>query len=187
MKSSLLLNITYEPLTVVSGKRAVQLLLDGKATIEEASPASFTTASGLEVPIPYVLRLNYEVKRHKNLKPPRFQRKGMLVRDNYTCVYCGKPGDTVDHIIPRSLGGLTTYENCVTACTKCNHKKSNKTLAQMGWRVDPKALIVKPSQRYYQLLSKSRHDKLMFRSWIEYISWFDDKAKAEKAELVGID
>lgn len=187
MKSSLLLNITYEPLSVVSAKRAVQLILDNKATIEAASPSSFTTANGKEITIPYVVRLNYAVKHvGKNLKPPKFQRKGMLVRDNYTCVYCGKPGNTVDHVVPRSLGGLTTYENCVTACGKCNHKKSNKTLKQMGWNVDTNKLIVKPSQRYYQMLAKSRHDTEMFSSWIEYIAWFDDKAKAEKEALTGI-
>lgn len=186
MKSTLLLNVTYEPLNAISVKRALALVLQDKATVEDASHYTMKTGTGEEIVLPYVIRLNYEVKiNRKNFKAPAFQKRAMFLRDSYTCVYCGKFGNTVDHIKPRSLGGLSTYENCVTACLKCNGKKSNQTLDQLGW----KQPVIKPlphRNNYVQILNHSRNDEGMFKSWIEYLSWFDPNIKEEKLLLEGI-
>lgn len=184
MRSTLLLNASYEPLSVVPSRRALQLLLTGKAVTEDPSPYKIKTASGTLINIPYVARLTYEVKRRKHVKPASFQRRGMLNRDNFLCVYCGKSGNTVDHVIPRSLGGKTSYDNCVTACFNCNHKKGNKTLEQLGWSLPPGTLTVPPKREYRTMLDKAHHDLNMFTTWIEYISWYDVTVKEEKQQLV---
>jgi 5-methylcytosine-specific restriction endonuclease McrA len=179
MRSTLLLNASYEPLSVVSAQRAVTLVIQGKATVEDASPYFFHASGGLQIEIPYVARLTKEVKRGRNARAPRFSRRGVLIRDNFTCAYCGNYGDTIDHVLPRARGGLSTFDNCVTACKRCNHKKSDKTLAQMGWTIKTK--LTHPSP-YSNMLNKVRNNDELFDSWIEYISWYDEGAKAEKAK-----
>lgn len=177
MKSTLLLNVSYEPLSVVSARRAVRLVDTGKALIEDESPYYFTTASNDRIVIPYVARLVQDKKHRGALKAPNFSRRGVLVRDNFTCAYCGKHADTIDHVLPRALGGGTSFENCVAACLKCNGKKGHKTLKQMGWSLKQAPVPVSSYSRIFHLAQK---DEELFDSWIEYLSWYDEAAKAEK-------
>lgn len=180
MRSTLLLNVSYEPLSVVSAQRAVTLVVNGRATIEDASPYTIRSAGNTDLVVPYVARLTTNVTRGKHIKPPRFSRRGVLVRDNHVCAYCGKYANTIDHVVPRALGGGSTYENCVAACTRCNQKKASKTLSQMGWTVAHK--MVPPTQ-YFNMLNKARSDDEQYKAWLEYISWYDPSAKKEKALL----
>lgn len=183
MKSTLILNATYEPLNVVPVKRAIQLVLSEKAIVEDESFYVYHTAESQIMPLPYVIRMRQEIKiNRKKIKPIAFQRKGVLVRDNYTCVYCGKYGNTIDHIIPTSLGGETSYANCVAACQKCNNKKSNKTLEQLGWR-HPNPKPMPKENRYARMLTSAQNDPDMFEIWLKYISWFD---VSFKTNTVGI-
>ncbi len=168
------------PLSVVSAKSALNKILNGKATVEDESPFFFSGAEEAGFRIPYVIRMTYEVKPNRNTAPPRFSRRGVLVRDNFTCAYCGKYGDTIDHVVPSSKGGASSYENCVTACHSCNNKKGDKTLAQMGWTLEKRA---RPNSKYAKMLSKALHDPEMHRTWIEYFAWYDEGAKAEKQRL----
>lgn len=123
----LILNASYEPLHVCSVKRAVALLMHDVAERVEDSPKVLRSPSQI-FPVPSVIRLKRFVKR-----PPRhrvaFNRKNVFRRDDHTCQYClGKYSDlTLDHVIPRSRGGGTTWENVVACCRRCNAQKRDRT------------------------------------------------------------
>jgi 5-methylcytosine-specific restriction endonuclease McrA len=126
--SVLVLNATYEPLNVVTVRRAIVLLLKEKAEVVEATEATLR-AERVKYPCPLVIRLVTYVKVPRQMGLP-LTRRTVLARDQYTCQYCGtQPGKThltVDHVIPRSKGGLTIWENVVTACAACNQRKGNR-------------------------------------------------------------
>jgi 5-methylcytosine-specific restriction endonuclease McrA len=129
MNHVLVLNATYEPLNVVSIRRAVILLLKEKAEIVEAAEAWLhSQQSALQVPT--VIRLVYYVRIPRRFSLP-VSRRTVLARDHYTCQYCGiQPGKanlTIDHVLPRSRGGETHWENVTTACGPCNRRKGNRT------------------------------------------------------------
>lgn len=130
----LVLNATYEPLSIVSVQRAVILLLKEKAELIEAASERLH-ASRVTLPVPLVIRLVYYVRiPHPIILAPT--RKSVALRDNFTCQYCGatpgRPLLTLDHIVPRSRGGQTTWENVVTACRPCNMRKGNRTPEEAG-------------------------------------------------------
>jgi 5-methylcytosine-specific restriction endonuclease McrA len=139
----LVLNATYEPLSVVSVKRAIVLLLKEKAELVEAAEAMLRSEN-FSLPVPLVIRLVYFVKIPPRIALP-VTRRGVLSRDHYTCQYCGvmpqRQELTVDHIIPRSRGGKTTWENVVAACTKCNGRKGSRLPVEANMR------LLNPPQR----------------------------------------
>jgi len=129
----LALNASFEPLTVVPMKRALRLVIDGKAEIVEADPDRVVRSERMVLPRPAVIRLTRFVH-----VPRKFRRQVtntfLFARDDYTCQYCGrhqgqlKPRESLtrDHLIPLSRGGLNVWTNVVTACSPCNTKKSNR-------------------------------------------------------------
>jgi len=125
----LVLNASYEPLHLVSIRRAVLLLLKEKAELIEATDQMIRAASA-ELPRPLVIRLRRYIKLPRNLALP-LTRRLVYARDQYTCQYCGGHFSasqlTMDHVIPKSRGGQKTWENIVTACKRCNQKKGNRT------------------------------------------------------------
>jgi len=129
MTQVLVLNATYEPMSVVSVRRAVLLLLKEKAEIVEAAEAYLRSAR-VQLPVPLVIRLVCYVRIPHRLSLP-VSRRTVLARDQYTCQYCGtQPGRaqlTMDHVVPRSRGGETCWENVVTACGPCNRRKGGRT------------------------------------------------------------
>ena len=128
MNHVLVLNATYEPLNVVSVRRAVILLLKEKAQIVEAAEAWFRSER-MALPVPLVIRLVYYVRIPRRFSLP-VSRRTVMARDHYTCQYCGaQPGRanlTIDHVLARSRGGETRWENVVTACGPCNRRKGNR-------------------------------------------------------------
>ena len=166
MESVLVLNATYEPLSVVSVRRAVLLLLKEKAEIVEAAEAELRSEH-VSMPMPLVIRLVYYVRIPHRLSLP-VTRRTVLARDHYTCQYCGRQPSrkdlTVDHILPRSRGGHTAWENVVTACQRCNGRKGNRTPEEAGM-----SLLSPPVRPRYVALTlveggETRHvwDKYMF-------------------------
>ncbi|TAH53073.1 MAG: HNH endonuclease [Chloroflexota bacterium] len=129
MNGVLVLNASYEPLNIVSVKRAIVLLLKEKAELVEAARKKIR-AERLHMDVPLVIRLVTYVPIPRRLPLP-LSRRTVLARDMYTCQYCGTtPGRTeltLDHVLPRSRGGATTWENVVTACGPCNRRKGNRT------------------------------------------------------------
>jgi 5-methylcytosine-specific restriction endonuclease McrA len=127
-KQVLVLNASYEPLSLVSVRRAIVLLLREKAEMLEATK-SLLRSSNQAVPVPLVIRLVHYVRLPHRKVPAT--RASVMLRDAYTCQYCGAaPGRswlTVDHVVPRSRGGAHDWDNLVTACTRCNQKKGSST------------------------------------------------------------
>ena len=175
MQSVLILNATYQPLSTVAPKRAEQLIRQGKATPLDASGRLLHSAYGA-FEIPYVILLTSPVKVNQNRKPAAFSRRGVLIRDNHVCAYCGGHATTIDHVHPQSLGGISSYENCVAACLKCNGKKASKTLDQLGWAT-PRALTmksgVKAPSHMSKLLDRAKKDESAYKVWKHYIQMFE--------------
>jgi 5-methylcytosine-specific restriction endonuclease McrA len=157
----LVLNASYEPLNICSWRRAVVLLLKGKAEqIEHNGKMVYA-----DFPLPTVIRLRSYVKIP--YKEITLSRRNVLHRDNYTCQYCGdKRHDlTVDHIMPRSRGGGDAWENVVAACLKCNVKKGDRTPkeANMLLRITPR----RPHSHVYFEISK--HATSGEYTWKKYV------------------
>ncbi len=127
----LVLNQNYEPLSVCRAKRAVVMVLLGKAEIIEEKPIRLHSMS-FSLPLPSIVRLSLYIKAPKREIP--LTRKNILRRDGFKCQYCGTRDAplTTDHIVPRSQGGRDRWENLVCACVACNNKKGNRTPRQAG-------------------------------------------------------
>lgn len=123
--SVLVLNASYEYLNITTLRRAIKLLYKRKAEIVEAVQGESVLSINAHHAMPSVIRMIYYIRRP--FKEVPLTRKNILERDGHTCQYCGKPGATVDHIMPRSRGGPDSWENCVCACGLCNRKKNNQT------------------------------------------------------------
>lgn len=137
----LLLNATFEPLAVVTARRAVLLMLSGKAEcVEAALQGAAFRSENLTIPAPSVMRLSRYV-RVPYRRPVPMTRAGVLRRDRRSCGYCGRRADTIDHVVPRSRGGTHSWENCVAACRPCNARKADRLVEELGWslRVTPGA------------------------------------------------
>jgi 5-methylcytosine-specific restriction endonuclease McrA len=134
----LVLNQNYEPLNVCNVRRALVLVIGGKAEVLEQDGDVVATMRAV-FSVPSVIRLQYFIRRPR----PRVKltRREVFIRDHHTCQYCGHRGGdlTIDHVIPRSRGGLHVWENVVSACRPCNHRKGGKSIAEahMNLRVQP--------------------------------------------------
>ncbi len=129
--SVLLLNQDYQPLSICSIQRSIKLLFLEKAELLHDYPDRMIQTPARKVNYPSVIRL----KRYIHLPYHRIvlSRRNVMKRDKQTCQYCGHKSDlTLDHVMPRSRGGKDSWENLVTACTKCNVRKGNRTPAEAG-------------------------------------------------------
>ena len=131
---TLVLNAGYEPLAVVSFKRALVLVMNEKATVIEHVEGDPVWASHGQFDRPVVIILSRYVRVPSSRRVP-VTRRGVLRRDNHRCGYCGKTASTIDHILPRSRGGADSWENLVACCLRCNNIKSDRTPQEMGWEL----------------------------------------------------
>ena len=158
-RRALVLNQNYEPLNVCSVRRAFVLVFHGKAEVLESGEGPILGASD-EYDTPSVIRLRHFVRRpHPR---PRLSRREVFVRDQERCQYCGRRGGdlTLDHVMPKHRGGPHVWENLVTACRACNHRKGGRT----------------PQEARMELLSEPRrpstHPAVMFAPYLErYREW----------------
>jgi 5-methylcytosine-specific restriction endonuclease McrA len=134
MRGTLVLNASFEPLSTVSLRRAVVLILQDKAVVEQAHPRLRIRAAAVDLPVPRVIRLCRYV-RVPFRRQASWSRRGVLVRDRNRCAYCGRRATTVDHVVPRSRGGGDTWLNTVAACAEDNHRKADRTPEQAGMRL----------------------------------------------------
>lgn len=126
MQNCVILNGDYSYLNTVSWQKAIKLIVKGKATVVKYTDTVVKTAEYVVVRIPAVMKLMKIIRTIYRTKVP-FSKKHVMVRDEFRCQYCGTAKAlTIDHVIPVSRGGKSTFENCVTACKYCNNKKSNK-------------------------------------------------------------
>ncbi len=129
---TLVLNAGYEPLGVVSFRRAIMLVLNQKATVLEQNDELKVRSATGEFELPSVILLSRYVRVPGSRNIP-VSRRGVLRRDSNRCAYCAKSATTIDHVQPKSRGGKDTWENLVACCLRCNNKKGDKTLAEIGW------------------------------------------------------
>lgn len=165
---TLLLNSTFEPLKVISWQRAVSLWFDGKVEIIKEYDDFNLTSVSITIKCPAVVRLFEYVSGRKH--KVKFSRVNVFTRDQFTCQYCGaRPGSsslTYDHVIPRSHGGKTVWDNIVTCCISCNSKKAARTPEQAKMKLRSKP--AKPSwspRRMTVALPKSPDQ------WREFLYW----------------
>ena len=137
---TLVLNAGYEPLAIVSFKRALVLVLNDKATVIERVEEDPVWAQHAAYDRPAVILLTRYVRVPGSRRVP-VTRRGVLRRDGHRCAYCGKSAATIDHVLPRSRGGAGSWENLVACCLRCNNIKSDRTPQEMGWelRIKPGA------------------------------------------------
>lgn len=159
----LILNQSYEPISIRQARRALTLILKGAATVLEEYDAFVWK----DMRMPSVIRLN----KFRNVPRPRHEvtRRGIFQRDQFSCQYCGlKPAPaklTLDHVLPESRGGRKEWSNLVTACTKCNHKKADRTPEEAGMRLlnVPRAVSIHTSR----FLMRTMGEREM--SWKKYL------------------
>jgi len=160
----LVLNASFEPLSLISVQRAVVLLLREKAEAIENDISRFLHAERFSLPVPLVIRLVHYVPIPRRLKVP-LTRKTLLSRDEYTCQFCGTTVGplTVDHVMPRSRGGATSWENCVAACLRCNHRKGNKTPEEAAMVLRKKPARPDFTHMAFVILGEARHNEVFQR------------------------
>jgi 5-methylcytosine-specific restriction endonuclease McrA len=126
----LVLNASYEPLNVTSVRRAHVLVFKGKAEVLEELDQPLRSASDT-YPWPHVIRLVHYVKVPRAVQR-KISRRALFARDGWACVYCGSTNGrlTLDHVVPRSRGGDSVWENVVTSCAPCNLRKGNRSLEE---------------------------------------------------------
>ena len=133
MRSALVLNASFEPLSVVSAQRATCLVLAEKADVLEDDGRVIRSASK-SVPCPSVIRLRYMV-RVPYVRRAALSRRAIFARDDHRCQYCGRQADSIDHVFPRSRGGSHVWENVAASCRPCNLFKRDRTPGEAGMRL----------------------------------------------------
>jgi len=170
---TLLLTHAYEPIKVISWRRAFILLTLGKVEVVEEYTDAVRTVS-IVFKVPAVVRLLRAFRRIK--KPVKFSRVNIYARDDYQCQYCGqrKPiADlTYDHVIPRAKGGKTTWTNIVTACYPCNFAKRDRTPQQAGMTL--RRAPVQPTWIPAVTIRVSTHS--VPDAWRDYLYWTTELA-----------
>lgn len=164
-KEVLLLNSDFEPLNVTNIRRALSLVMLGKAEILENHEEHIVTTRG-EMEPPSIVKMRYHVRRP--LPQLRLSRHSILARDAYTCQYCGAKGKdlTIDHVTPRWMGGPNSWDNLVACCRKCNLKKGDKTVERAHMK------LLRPPRRphFIPYISLPAYQKAMRRdSWAFYL------------------
>lgn len=130
MTRSLVLNATFEPLCVVSARRAVVLVMKEKAEVVHASEERFHSER-VAVDVPSVIRLTHYVKVPFRARAA-LNRRAVFARDGHRCQYCGSTAENIDHVVPRSRGGEHVWENVVAACRPCNARKEDRLIHEAG-------------------------------------------------------
>jgi len=154
----LVLNASFEPINVCTARRAVVLVLKGVALAEESS-STWLHSSRFSMPTPSVIRLREYI--HIPFERKSLSRKNILLRDHNTCQYCARvfaPQDlTLDHIVPRSRGGDSTWDNLVASCRSCNNRKGDRSLEDAGLRLlkRPQAYNLHVNRQIIRYLGRS--------------------------------
>jgi len=161
----LVLNQNYEPLHICNARRALVLVLGGKAEVLQEDMDVHLHTSTDDYTVPSVVRMMYLV--HRPRPRVKLTRREIFLRDNYTCQYCGKVTHdlTLDHVHPKSRDGKHTWENLVSACKECNHRKGGRTPEEARMRLkkspcEPRAGAYYAIQR--RLAERPRTDWLPF-------------------------
>ncbi|HLJ29205.1 MAG TPA: HNH endonuclease [Candidatus Angelobacter sp.] len=154
----LVLNASYEPINICAARRAIVLVLKGLAMPEEEN-GQCLHAARIAMRVPSVIRL-LEYRRIPH-QTRALSRKNILLRDRNTCQYCGvvmSSNDlTLDHVVPRSRGGSSTWENLVACCHSCNRKKGNHLLVEINMKLlkEPRPFTLHTSRHIMRMIGRS--------------------------------
>jgi 5-methylcytosine-specific restriction endonuclease McrA len=170
---TLLLNFSYEPLDVISWRRAIRLLFLGKIEILEEYDSDVRSVS-FAIKAPSVVRLLRYIKTKKK-EEVKFSRFNVFARDSFTCQYCNKKQNsedlTFDHVVPRSQGGTMCWENVVACCVPCNLKKGGRTPKEAHMKLTRKP--VKPKYLPYVVFTL-KFKRTIPETWVEYLYWNEE-------------
>ncbi|MEK9163745.1 MAG: HNH endonuclease [Chloroflexota bacterium] len=163
-RAVLVLNANYEPLNVCDTRRAVGLLVTGKAELVADGRGHIRTTR-LTYPAPSVIRLGQMIKRPR--PRAKLSKREVFRRDNFTCQYCGRqtPHLTIDHVTPRHKGGGHRWDNLVTACPPCNRRKGGRTVAEAQMTLRHKPAEPAPTATY--LFGRHLKDNSEWQKYIE--------------------
>jgi 5-methylcytosine-specific restriction endonuclease McrA len=172
LQQVLVLNASYEPLNVCSVRRAHVLVWKGKAELLESLPRELRSASDTYA-WPHVIRLVQYVRVPRAVQR-KISRRALFARDGWRCVYCGSSSGrlTLDHVVPRSKGGESIWENVVTACAPCNLRKGDRSLEESGLALS--SLPKPPAPVLFIRLAAQR----IPQRWQPYLESFGAKASA---------
>lgn len=159
---ALVLNATFEALCVVPSRRALLLVLDDRAEVVHATDRVFRSARR-SFPEPSVVRLSHYVKVPYQTRAA-LNRRAVFVRDGHRCQYCGATAENIDHVIPRSRGGTHTWDNVVAACRRCNTRKEDRLLHEVGLTL--RSMPAQPRERFWLMASSGR----MRDDWEPYLT-----------------
>ena len=141
----LVLNATFEPINVCTVRRATVLLLKSKAEILEHGTQELHSESTV-IPRPVVIRLNHYVRIPRDTHKRKITRRAVFARDGWECQYCGsRSALTVDHVVPRSKGGDSSWENIVASCAPCNRRKGDRLPHQINMHPRRKPRMPNPT------------------------------------------
>ena len=159
----LLLNQSYEPLIICNVKKAIILILLGKAELVADNEKKRLRSVSSSFPWPSVIRLNSYVR--VPYKRIIISRKNILKRDGHKCAYCGRGHLplTLDHIVPKSRGGEDTWDNLIAACIRCNNKKGDRTPKEAGME-----MLFQPHTPSHIMIIKNAAGRLD-ESWKPYL------------------
>ena len=156
-----MLNATFEPLCVVSTRRALMLMLDEKAELLHPTEQVFRSER-LTMAEPSVVRLTHYVKVPYQARVA-LNRRAVFARDGHRCQYCGAAAENIDHVIPKSRGGLHAWDNVVASCRPCNARKRDHMLEESGMKLRRPPVV--PRQRTFILVASGR----IRSEWEEYL------------------
>lgn len=170
MNRVLLLNSSYEPISIIGAERAIRLLFLGRVIVVVESDITWRSVS-IAIRVPSVVRMvNYIKGLTSKKKMVKLTRKNIMIRDKYTCCYCGSKKSpeklNIDHIVPRGQGGTTTWENVATSCVKCNTKKNCQTPKQAGM-----VLLKQPKKPDFMIFTLHRKYNQVPSEWMDYLYW----------------
>lgn len=168
---TLLLNATFEPISILSWQRAMTLLVSGKVEVVDEYDREVRSVR-LSFRVPSVVRLLRFVKLGRKATAVQFTRANIYARDDYTCQYCRQrkePEDlTFDHVVPASAGGTRSWENIVTACVDCNARKGSRTPEEAGMALTRPPVRPRPGPLYLRVTIGA---KRMPESWRDFLYW----------------
>ncbi|HEY9188567.1 MAG TPA: HNH endonuclease [Ignavibacteria bacterium] len=159
----LVLNQNYEPMSICNVKKAILLLFLGKAELVEPLDGKVFRSVSQSFPYPSIVRLSWYVK--VPYSQAILSRKNVIRRDNFKCQYCGSTTKplTLDHVLPKSRGGVDSWENLVTACVDCNNKKGDRLPSEAGMK-----LLSKPKKPSHVIFMKHCYGNIN-EKWKPYL------------------
>lgn len=168
MMDVLVLDQCYRPLGRMQWTRAITLYIEGQVEIVERYTDRVIRSAKETWPAPAVIRWLKFIK--KPINGLRFSRQGVFIRDSGCCAYCARQVQlskfTLDHVLPRSRGGTTCWENIVTSCMSCNRHKGDQTPEEAGMHLHSTPMMPKGGYTYFAVLCKSNHIPPEWQSWL---------------------